>query len=111
MTFEETSRCARAALAIAALALVLPLSLLAQQAPAAVIDADDIGGMVRGPKGPEAGVWVIAETTSFPPSSPESWSPMGAAAVSFQTSPRLRSALRLARVRHRCRSWIRRRTR
>jgi hypothetical protein len=26
------------------------------------IDGDDIGGVVRGPKGPEAGVWVIAET-------------------------------------------------
>src|SRR5262245_34629290 len=26
------------------------------------IDADDIGGVVTGPRGPEAGVWVIAET-------------------------------------------------
>ena len=26
------------------------------------IDPDDIGGVVTGPKGPEAGVWVIAET-------------------------------------------------
>ena len=26
------------------------------------IDADDIGGVVTGPNGPEAGVWVIAET-------------------------------------------------
>ena len=26
------------------------------------IDADDIGGVVAGPNGPEAGVWVIAET-------------------------------------------------
>ena len=33
---------------------------------AVAIDADDIGGMVRGPKGPEAGVWVIAETTDLP---------------------------------------------
>ena len=30
------------------------------------IDADDIAGVVTGPKGPEAGVWVIAETTEFP---------------------------------------------
>ena len=30
------------------------------------IDADDIGGVVRGAKGPEAGVWVIAETTDLP---------------------------------------------
>ena len=27
---------------------------------------DDIGGVVRGPSGPEAGVWVIAETTDLP---------------------------------------------
>src|SRR3954471_7748752 len=26
----------------------------------------DIGGVVSGPKGPEAGVWVIAETTDLP---------------------------------------------
>jgi hypothetical protein len=39
----------------------------AQQAAQAVaIDADDIGGVVTGPKGPEAGVWVIAETTDLP---------------------------------------------
>ena len=39
----------------------------AQQAPAAVpIDADDIGGVVTGPNGPEAGVWVIAETRDLP---------------------------------------------
>src|SRR5512132_3945356 len=40
----------------------------AQQAsrPAApAIDADDIGGVVTGPNGPEAGVWVIAETTDL----------------------------------------------
>jgi hypothetical protein len=30
------------------------------------IDDDDIGGVVRGPSGPEAGVWVIAETTDLP---------------------------------------------
>ena len=30
------------------------------------IDKDDIGGVVRGPRGPEAGVWVIAETTELP---------------------------------------------
>jgi hypothetical protein len=31
-----------------------------------VIDGDDIGGVVRGPNGPEAGVWVIAETNELP---------------------------------------------
>src|SRR3954468_9005089 len=33
------------------------------QAPA--IDADDIGGTVTSANGPEAGVWVIAETSAF----------------------------------------------
>src|SRR6187402_3104293 len=30
------------------------------------VDADDIGGVVTGASGPEAGVWVIAETTNLP---------------------------------------------
>ena len=51
----------------AALALSVTLARPAAQAPAAVaIDADDIGGRVTGPRGPEAGVWVIAETTGLP---------------------------------------------
>jgi hypothetical protein len=33
---------------------------------AVAIDNDDIGGVVTGPRGPEAGVWVIAETTNLP---------------------------------------------
>src|SRR5258706_12710819 len=37
------------------------------QAPAAVaIDNDDIGGVVRGAGGPEAGGWGIAETRDLP---------------------------------------------
>src|SRR5262249_49993100 len=35
-------------------------------AGAVPIDGDDIGGVVTGPSGPEAGVWVIAETTELP---------------------------------------------
>jgi hypothetical protein len=35
-------------------------------ASAVAIDADDIGGVVSGPNGPEAGVWVIAETHDLP---------------------------------------------
>jgi hypothetical protein len=31
-----------------------------------VVSSDDIGGVVRSSKGPEAGVWVIAETTDLP---------------------------------------------
>ena len=38
----------------------------ARQAPAPPIDRDDIGGVVTGPRGPEAGVWVIAETSELP---------------------------------------------
>ena len=30
------------------------------------IDPDDIGGVVTSSKGPEAGVWVIAESTDLP---------------------------------------------
>ncbi|MEQ1574510.1 MAG: carboxypeptidase regulatory-like domain-containing protein, partial [Vicinamibacterales bacterium] len=40
----------------------------ARQAPTerVIIDADDIGGVVASQTGPEAGVWVIAETTDLP---------------------------------------------
>jgi hypothetical protein len=38
----------------------------AQQSQSVSIDADDIGGIVTGPNGPEAGVWVIAETSDLP---------------------------------------------
>ena len=40
--------------------------LSAQQRAAIRIDADDIGGTVTSSNGPEAGVWVIAETTDLP---------------------------------------------
>jgi len=30
------------------------------------VDNDDVGGVVSGPRGPEAGVWVIAETSDLP---------------------------------------------
>jgi len=30
------------------------------------VDNDDLGGVVNGPRGPEAGVWVIAETSDLP---------------------------------------------
>src|ERR1700722_12192257 len=38
----------------------------AQQTASVQIDADDIGGVVSSSKGPEAGVWVIAETMDLP---------------------------------------------
>src|SRR5215475_6751755 len=37
-----------------------------QAASGIAIDAGDIGGTVAGAKGPEAGVWVIAETNDLP---------------------------------------------
>src|SRR5262245_20970253 len=40
--------------------------LSSQQSTPVRIDADDIGGMVTSVNGPEAGVWVIAETTDLP---------------------------------------------
>src|SRR6478672_2794711 len=57
-----------AALAIAVVLTGSVVEVSAQQsAPAAVaIDNDDIGGVVTGANGPEAGVWVIAETTDLP---------------------------------------------
>jgi hypothetical protein len=59
----------RKSLLSATLALVIAvcsaLTVHAQQ-PTVAIDADDIAGVVTGPKGPEAGVWVIAETTDLP---------------------------------------------
>jgi len=51
-----------AAIAIAGLLAAAPVR--AQTAVA--IDNDDIGGVVTGPNGPEAGVWVIAETADLP---------------------------------------------
>ena len=38
----------------------------AQDGVAVEVDANDIGGVVTGPDGPEAGVWVIAETLDLP---------------------------------------------
>src|SRR5262249_35400297 len=55
-----------AAIAILTLTTGASPPLRAQQPPAVAIDQDDIGGVVTGPKGPEAGVWVIAETTDLP---------------------------------------------
>ena len=40
--------------------------LSSQQSAGVQIDNDDIGGVVTSSQGPEAGVWVIAETTELP---------------------------------------------
>jgi hypothetical protein len=55
-----------AAIGIAAMTTAVPPPAKAQRAAAVQIENDDIGGVVRGPSGPEAGVWVIAETTDLP---------------------------------------------
>ena len=47
---------------LAAVATGSLVGLSAMQTAAPAIDSDDIGGVVRSASGPEAGVWVIAET-------------------------------------------------
>src|SRR3954464_488693 len=44
----------------------LAAAALAQPRATVAIDNDDIGGIVTSSKGPEAGVWVIAETSDLP---------------------------------------------
>lgn len=52
---------------LAAGALLLVAASACQPASTTVeIDDDDLGGIVTGPDGPEAGVWVIAETDDLP---------------------------------------------
>src|SRR5262245_9689930 len=48
-----------------AVAVAASLTYVRAQQPAIALDADDIGGVVKSAKGPEAGVWVIAETKDF----------------------------------------------
>ena len=56
-----------AAIAFIAIMVASLATMRGQVAPQAVaIDNDDIGGVVSGPRGPEAGVWVIAETRDTP---------------------------------------------
>src|SRR5207302_4572801 len=63
-----------AAIAVATLLAAAPVPARAQQADPAMrlgnglqsVGDNNIGGTVTGPNGPEAGVWVIAETTDLP---------------------------------------------
>ncbi|MET0633397.1 MAG: carboxypeptidase-like regulatory domain-containing protein [Xanthobacteraceae bacterium] len=57
-----------AAIALAGLLAASAVPLNAQQSapPGVSVGATDLGGVVTGPRGPEAGVWVIAETTDLP---------------------------------------------
>jgi hypothetical protein len=50
--------------ALAAFAATMPARLDAQQS--VTVGGSDLGGVVTGANGPEAGVWVIAETTELP---------------------------------------------
>ncbi|HYT06203.1 MAG TPA: carboxypeptidase-like regulatory domain-containing protein, partial [Rugosimonospora sp.] len=53
-------------IAIAGYLITARTSLHAQQRASVQVGANDIGGVVSSSKGPEAGVWVIAETTDLP---------------------------------------------
>ena len=65
----STPVCCRVLVVVVALTLSLatqPLRAQPGSSSAIAIDGDDIGGVVRGSYGPEAGVWVIAETIELP---------------------------------------------
>src|SRR3990172_1418401 len=56
-------------------AVIVAISMVGMSAPQATpqatngavrVDNDDLGGVVTSSKGPEAGVWVIAETADLP---------------------------------------------
>jgi hypothetical protein len=68
MTFLRSLAAFAGAVSAASLIATAPIAPALAQAPAAAvaIDSDDIGGVVRSSKGPEAGVWVIAETRDLP---------------------------------------------
>jgi len=66
MTHKSYLRTLAASLLGTALFIAAPAS--AQQ-----VKTDEIGGVVTGAKGPEAGVWVIAETKICRPNSSRSW--------------------------------------
>ena len=54
------------AIGIAVFLAAWPARLSAQPITAVSIGGNDLGGVVTSAKGPEAGVWVIAETTELP---------------------------------------------
>jgi hypothetical protein len=68
MTRTRVLSLAAGVASLAALCSTLLFTPSYAQQPAAdvAVDNDGIGGVVTGPKGPEAGVWVIAETRDLP---------------------------------------------
>jgi hypothetical protein len=65
MTIKTQLFLSAAAIGAAVLLAAVPPTQVTAQTTVA-IDADDIGGVVTGASGPEAGVWVIAETKDLP---------------------------------------------
>jgi hypothetical protein len=66
MTIRQFLYSGAAVAVLAAVAAAAPTQVRAQAQTAAVtVNADGIGGVVTGPGGPEAGVWVIAETNDL----------------------------------------------
>jgi hypothetical protein len=63
---REASYLGVAAITLAAVVAAWPVRAIAQQPAEPRIGKADLGGVVAGPRGPEAGVWVIAETTDLP---------------------------------------------
>ena len=61
MTTKSIMRISGVLVGVVALAAALP-----RPATRVHVAENDIGGVVRGPRGPEAGVWVIAETNDLP---------------------------------------------
>src|ERR1700682_1899916 len=66
MRMTTALRVGVASIAIAAFFAGVPSRLVAQQSAQVRVGDSDLGGVVTGPNGPEAGVWVIAETTDLP---------------------------------------------
>src|SRR2546430_8442900 len=66
MKFMRLLSAAIVAYGFAAAAVTVNTSTQQETGQAVRIDPDDIGGVVSGPQGPEAGVWVIAETADLP---------------------------------------------
>ena len=66
----RTARVSYLLVAVACVAMFLaawnPMSARQAGGASVAVDNDDLGGVVTGPKGPEAGVWVIAETADLP---------------------------------------------
>ena len=66
MRANKMARISWVAFGLVALLCAYPVELSSQQTVTVQIDNDDIGGAVTSAKGPEAGVWVIAETNDLP---------------------------------------------